>query len=109
MSFGRFRSTGVVWGPPLLVGAIVFGCGGAATRAVTSTTQASATSTTASEDVMVTEQSFRSLRAMTPIRGFFVDNLLGDLPATRRGGELARRWHVPARDVAPAGSRRRRW
>jgi hypothetical protein len=82
MSFGRFRSTGVVWGPPLLVGAIVFGCGGAATRAVTSTTQASATSTTASEDVTVTAQSFRSLQRMTHIRGFFVDNLLGHLSAS---------------------------
>jgi hypothetical protein len=94
MSFGRFRSAGVVWGPPLLVGAIVFGCGGAATRAVTTTARllsttrpptTSATATTATtqgDDVTVTAQSFRSLRTMTPIRGFFVDNLLGHLSAS---------------------------
>jgi len=88
MSFGRFRSAGAVWGPPLLVGAIVFGCGGAATRTVTMTTRhtpttrAPAPSTTGSDDVTVTAQSFRSLRTMTPIRGFFAGNLLGHLSAT---------------------------
>lgn len=32
--------------------------------------------------VPVTEQSFRCIRDMTPVRGFFVDNLLGHLDAT---------------------------
>jgi hypothetical protein len=80
MSFGRLRCAVAVWGPPLLLGAIVFGCGGAASRAVTTTTRP--TSTTRSDDVRVTAQSFHSLRTMTPIRGFFVDNLLGRLSAT---------------------------
>ena len=76
-----------VLGPPLVVGAIVFGCGGTASRARTastgtSSTTRSAATTTLGKDVVVTEHSFRSLRVMTPIRGFFVDNLLGDLPAS---------------------------
>jgi hypothetical protein len=33
-------------------------------------------------DVVVTEASFRCIRDMTPVRGFFVANLLGDLDAT---------------------------
>lgn len=33
-------------------------------------------------DVIVGEASFRCLRNMTPVRGFFVDNLLGDVAAT---------------------------
>ena len=33
-------------------------------------------------DVLVTEASFRCIRDMTPVRGFFVANLLGDLQAT---------------------------
>jgi hypothetical protein len=33
-------------------------------------------------DVVVTEASFRCIRDMTPVRGFFVDNLLGDVSAT---------------------------
>lgn len=76
--------------PPLAVGVIVFGCGGTASRArtattaptgATATTRAAAT-TTIGKDVVVTDRSFRSLRAMTPIRDFFVDNLLGDVAAT---------------------------
>lgn len=39
--------------------------------------------TAASQPVVdVTEASFRCIRDMTPVRGFFVDNLLGDLDAT---------------------------
>jgi hypothetical protein len=33
-------------------------------------------------EVVVTEASFRCIRDMTPVRGFYVDNLLGDLAAT---------------------------
>ena len=81
------RAWFAVLGPPLVVGAIVFGCGGTASRpgsapSATSATTSAAATTTQGKDVVVTDQSFRSLRAMTPIRGFFVDNLLGDLSAS---------------------------
>lgn len=96
MSFRRLRAGVAVWGPPLLVGLIVFGCGGAASRSksastattstsaprATSTTRAAPSSSTAAADVVVTADSFRSLKAMTPIRDFFVDNLMGHLSAT---------------------------
>lgn len=36
----------------------------------------------AAPEVVVTEASFSCIRDMTPVRGFFVDNLLGDLEAT---------------------------
>lgn len=39
-------------------------------------------STTPALSVAVTEESFRCIRDMTPVRNFFVDNLLGDLDAT---------------------------
>jgi mono/diheme cytochrome c family protein len=86
MSPRRFRAVAAVWGPPLLVGAIAFGCGGTASRSVTATrattpTTAAAT-TTRVPDVHVTAASFRNLKTMTPIRGFFVANLLGNLRAT---------------------------
>ena len=38
--------------------------------------------TAGAPDVVVTEGSFRCIRDMTKVRGFFVDNLLGDLEAT---------------------------
>jgi hypothetical protein len=81
------RAWFAVLGPPLVVGAVVFGCGGTASRpgsapSATSATTSAAATTSQGKDVVVTNQSFRSLRAMTPIRGFFVDNLLGDLPAS---------------------------
>ena len=86
MSFRRLRAGVAVWGPPVLVGIIVFGCGGTASRSgsapTTTTPRAAAPSSTAGPDVVVTAKSFRSLKAMTPIRGFFVDNLMGDLSAT---------------------------
>lgn len=34
------------------------------------------------ETVVVTEKSFKCLQEMTPVRGFFVDNIAGDLAAT---------------------------
>jgi hypothetical protein len=81
MSFGGQRWVMTVWGPPLLVGVIAFGCGGASSRAVT-TTHPAATTTTQVTDVHVTAASFRSLKTMAPIRGFFVANLMGPLDAT---------------------------
>jgi hypothetical protein len=78
-----FRSWALVWAPPLLVGAIVFGCGGNASHSTSSATRGSSTTrSTVAADVKITAQSFRNLQAMTPIRDFFVDNLMGDLPAT---------------------------
>jgi hypothetical protein len=72
-----------IWVPPLLVGVIVFGCGGTASRSdPTSAATSASTSTRPAADVVVTAQSFRSLRAMTPIRGFFVANIMGDLSKT---------------------------
>jgi hypothetical protein len=92
MKIRRLRVNVTVWGPPVFVGIIVFGCGGTASRSgsapttttprATSTPRAAAPSSTAGPDVVVTAKSFRSLRAMTPIRGFFVENLMGDLSAT---------------------------
>ena len=38
--------------------------------------------TVSSTTVEVTEKSFKCLTDMTPVRGFFVDNLLGDLEGT---------------------------
>jgi hypothetical protein len=35
-----------------------------------------------SSDVQIDAKSFRCIRDMTPVRHFYVDNLLGDLPAT---------------------------
>jgi hypothetical protein len=39
--------------------------------------------------IEVTEASFRCIRNMTPVRGFFVDNLLGDVEATVAVAESA--------------------
>jgi hypothetical protein len=84
MSSRRFRRIAAVWAPPLLVGLVVFGCAGSsshsATRA-TGTTEDSP-STTSAVDVHVTAASFRNLKTMQPIRGFFVANLLGNLSGT---------------------------
>src|SRR6476646_2597648 len=82
MSLRTLRSSTLVWGPPLLVGVIAFGCSSTASRSASSTTRGSSTTRAAVEDVKVTAQSFRSLRSMTPVRGFFVANLMGSLPAT---------------------------
>ncbi len=43
---------------------------------------ANASAPTPAPAVVVTEESFTCIRDMTPVRGFFVDNLLGDLDAT---------------------------
>jgi hypothetical protein len=41
----------------------------------------------AAETVEVNEESFKCLTDMNPVRGFFVDNLLGDLTATLKVAE----------------------
>ena len=53
------------------------------TGADTTTTVADTTTTVAAvEPLEIDENSFVALRDMTPIRGFFVDNLAGDVDAT---------------------------
>jgi hypothetical protein len=78
----------VLWVAPIAFGAGVVACGQSRTNdegapAARSTTTATAPTTTL-PDIHVTEASFRSLHDMTPVRGFFVDNLLGDLDGTLR-------------------------
>jgi hypothetical protein len=46
------------------------------------TTGAAAERVTAAATIVVTEESFRCIRDMKPVRNFFVDNLLGDREAT---------------------------
>jgi hypothetical protein len=84
MRLGGFRSVAAVWGAPLLVGAFAFGCGGTTTHPASPapTIAAPATSSAPVADVSVTAASFRKLQTMTPVRGFFVTNLLGNLSAT---------------------------
>jgi hypothetical protein len=88
MRLRGFRPVAAVWGAPLLVGVIAFGCGGTTTHPATAGTSGStssapaATSTAAVVDVTITPASFRSLKTMTPVRGFFVTNLLGNLAGT---------------------------
>ena len=73
----------VVWAAPVVVGLVAFGCSSAAEHAQpATTTRAAAASTTTVPDVRVTAASFRSLKTMTPVRGFFVANLEGDLAGT---------------------------
>jgi len=56
--------------------------GSAAISPADSVTASSAPPVASQSLVDVTEASFRCIRDMTPVRGFFVDNLLGDLEAT---------------------------
>lgn len=79
------------------IAALLLGCGGdddttappssttsttTTTTSTTSTTTTAAATTTTVAPVEITEASFRNINDMTPVRGFFVDNLLGDLEAT---------------------------
>ena len=60
-------------------------CGGAGAAPVAGPTTTAAPSTTkATEDFAAKATDFRSLRTMTPVRGFFVDNRLGHLAAALR-------------------------
>lgn len=88
---GRSRSL-IAVGAALAMSAVLWACGGddstpdPATPTTTPTTvpatsTAPETSTTIAS-VAVTEDTFVNLNDMTPVRGFFVDNLLGDLDAT---------------------------
>ena len=77
----RALLTSLVWGVPLLIGVVAVACGGSSSDS-SAPTSVARTTTSAAPDVKVTASSFRSLKAMTPVRGFFVDNLLGDLDGT---------------------------
>jgi hypothetical protein len=60
----------------------VVACGGGSDRADPPTTTAAETTTDSSapvEDLEVDEDDLRNINLMTPVRGFFVDNLLGHL------------------------------
>jgi len=76
----RSRSVAAAWLPPLVVGLVAFGCSSAASRGGRSAPSGGPSSTVA--DVHVTAASFTSLKDMTPVRGFFVTNLLGNLRGT---------------------------
>jgi hypothetical protein len=80
------RSVALVWGAPALAGLVAFGCSSStqyAGPAVTTRAPTSmATTTTQMTDVRVTAASFKSLKTMTPVRGFFVANLEGNLKET---------------------------
>ncbi len=85
MRLRGFRSVAAVWGAPLLVGITAFGCGGSTTHSVTAATSATTSrpaTTAPTADVHVSAASFKSLKTMTPVRGFFVTNLLGNLAGT---------------------------
>jgi len=73
-----------VWSVPLLTGALAVACSGATRHDAGAAPRASTTAapTAPEPDVQVTAASFRSLKTMTPVRGFFVANLLGHLDAT---------------------------
>jgi hypothetical protein len=90
----RLCARALVFGAPLLVGAIVGACNGSTSPTTSKApTTAAAPVTARAPDVVVTARSFRALSTMTAVRGFFVDNLLGNLDATlavarsRAGGE----------------------
>lgn len=55
-------------------------------------------SITGTEDVIVDEKSFSCIREMTPVRHFYVDNLLGDIESTLEAA------NAPEGAVYPAGS-----
>jgi hypothetical protein len=55
-------------------------------------------SITGTEDVIVDEKSFSCIRKMTPVRHFYVDNLLGDIESTLEAA------NAPEGAVYPAGS-----
>ena len=77
------RSILTAWAAPVLVGVIAFGCSSTKHPAEPASTTKGAASTTApATDVHVTAASFRSLKTMTAVRGFFVANLEGNLAGT---------------------------
>ncbi|HEX4493330.1 MAG TPA: hypothetical protein VH914_19155 [Acidimicrobiia bacterium] len=76
----RLRSLAAAWPAPLVVGLVAFGCSSTASRGAHPASSRGPTSTVA--DVHVTATSFTSLKTMTPVRGFFVANLLGNSKGT---------------------------
>jgi hypothetical protein len=82
----------VLLGVPIVL-AIAAGCSAASDDG-----EAGTTTTTEPEDVVVEAGDFRPLADMTPVRGFFVDNVLGDLDATL---EVAER---PDGGIYPVGT-----
>ena len=78
-----------MWATPAVFGVAAVACGqshsnGAGGHASRTSTSIPAPTTSSMPDVQVTATSFRSLHDMTPVRGFFVANLLGDLAGTLR-------------------------
>jgi hypothetical protein len=69
---------------PIFVGVVAFGCSAAKKHAAAPSSLAATTTATSARlpDVRVTAASLPSLRHMIRVRGFYVANLLGDLPAT---------------------------
>jgi len=80
------RARALAWGAPLLVGVIAVACSSGGSDAASTTTRpaaaASTSATTSLPDVHVTAADFPALRHMTPVRGFFVGNVLGALDAS---------------------------
>jgi hypothetical protein len=95
----RFRSLATAWLAPLVVGLVAFGCSSAASRGAHRSDGATTTGPASTvADVHVTAASFGSLKAMTPVRGFFVANLLGNLPGTLATA------HSPSGGTYPVGT-----
>jgi hypothetical protein len=105
MRWNRLRAVASVWLPPLAVGVVAFGCASASSRATPTTGSgraANAVSTTTAAsgpDVHVVATSFTTLKAMTPVRGFFVGNLLGNLEGTLAVAHSARGGVYPTGSV----------
>lgn len=113
----RLPRTGSLLAPSatvVIAAVLLLGCGGdgvddAAEAPVTSrpstttsststSTSTTSTTTTTISPVEISEASFRNINDMTPVRGFFVDNLLGDLDATLAVAEN------PEGGIYPVGS-----
>jgi hypothetical protein len=77
---------------------VLMACSKPTTDGAASASPANASAQTPAPAVVVTEESFTCIRDMTPVGGFFVDNLLGDLEATVAVAES------PAGKTYPPGS-----
>ncbi|HEX7132000.1 MAG TPA: hypothetical protein VF228_05460 [Iamia sp.] len=75
-----WQGTLVAVGAVLAGTALVVACGGdPETSPPTTTSSASSSPATPVEDLVVEEDDLVNINTMTPVRGFFVDNLLGHL------------------------------
>lgn len=72
--------------------------GAAAAPAPTAEAPATAPSAPPSPPIEITEKSFKCIREMTPVRGFFVDNIAGNLEGTLKVA------NSPTGGVYPPGS-----